>query len=131
MTRGNKQRKREDDRMKRLKLDMEMITNEGQRAGKRSYGKLKQGRKKFPFSSRKIATLGNTSKLSLMKAELAKMKVEMRNSAESLMASKIEANQTEAKFKRLITTRNELMDNLLEMKAIEAFLMLKLGLAFL
>ena len=63
----------------------------------------------------------------LMKTELAKMKGEIMDSSESLMAAKIEANQTEAQLELLITTRNEMMGNLLEMKATEAFLMHQLG----
>ncbi|XWS58482.1 hypothetical protein CRYUN_Cryun08bG0038000 [Craigia yunnanensis] len=110
-----------------------------QRAGKRSPGK--QGRKKFPFSSREIANPRSSLKvvgkkplrcqsrlqLELMKTELVKMKGQIMDSSESLLAAKIEADQTEAKLELLITTRNEMMDNLLEMKATEAFLMLLLG----
>ena len=59
----------------------------------------------------------------LMKTELAKMKGEIRDSSEWLLAAKIEANQTEAQLELLITIRNETMDNLLEMNATEAFLM--------
>ncbi|XP_022718962.1 uncharacterized protein LOC111277077 isoform X2 [Durio zibethinus] len=129
-----KQRKGED--MKKLKLNMEWISKE-KIAGKRSY--RKQGRKNFP--SRESTSPGRRAKVVgkklhrcqsrlqvvLMQTELARMKVEMSESAESLMAAKIEATQAEIKFELLITRRNELMDNFLEMKEAEAFLMLKQG----
>ncbi|XP_022718960.1 uncharacterized protein LOC111277077 isoform X1 [Durio zibethinus] len=140
MTRGiarsryEKQRKGED--MKKLKLNMELISKE-KRAGKRSY--RKQGRKKFPSREstspgcrakvvgKKLHRCQSRLQVVLMQTELAKTKVELSESAESLLAAKIEANQAEAKIELLMTRRNELMDNFLEMKEAEAFLMLKLG----
>ncbi|XVE62619.1 hypothetical protein DITRI_Ditri06bG0132800 [Diplodiscus trichospermus] len=123
--------------MEAPKLEME------QGVGERSSGK--QGRTNFPFSSWKIARPGDKPKIvgkkmqrhqcrlqvELMELEsrLAKMKGEIRDSYESLLAAKIEANQSEAKLEQLITIRNTLKDNLLEMKATEAFLMHELGIS--
>ncbi|XP_017976133.1 PREDICTED: uncharacterized protein LOC18599918 [Theobroma cacao] len=115
-------------------------------ARKRSYGH--QGRKNFPFSSRESRSLGKSPRVvgkklrlqsrllqvEVMEAELAKMKVLMRDSAESLMAAREAADLSDSEFALLIRRRNELVDNLirrknelLTMKGIEAFLMLKLG----
>ncbi|TYG95556.1 hypothetical protein ES288_A11G277100v1 [Gossypium darwinii] len=55
-------------------------------------------------------------RLKRMETELAKMKAEMRDSAESLMAGKVEADQAEAKLQVLKL-------KLLAVKEIDAFLM--------
>ncbi|KAH1083210.1 hypothetical protein J1N35_022971 [Gossypium stocksii] len=115
-------------RAKSSKVMMKLISET-----RRSYGK--QGRKKkkknkIQFSSREISGLGRGSKvagkklrqhhrrrrLKRMEAELAKMKAEMKDSAEFLMAAKVEADQAEAKLQLLKL-------KLLAMKEIEAFLM--------
>ncbi|XVF56974.1 hypothetical protein PTKIN_Ptkin06aG0164800 [Pterospermum kingtungense] len=111
-----------------------------QRAEKRSYGK--KGRKNFPFSSKKIASPGSSPKvtgkkpqrrrqsrlqLELMKTELENLKGEVRHSRELLSAAIIEADETQAKLEQLVTTRDELMGNLMEKRATEAFLMHQLG----
>ncbi|XVE62623.1 hypothetical protein DITRI_Ditri06bG0133400 [Diplodiscus trichospermus] len=99
----------------------------------------KQGRKRFPFSSRKIASPGGGPKVvgkklqrrqwrhqvEQMENQLAKMKEEIRDWNKSLLAAKKEG---EAKLELMIATRNELMDNLLEMKVTEAFLMHYIGI---
>ncbi|XP_017976735.1 PREDICTED: uncharacterized protein LOC18599914 isoform X3 [Theobroma cacao] len=133
--------------MKTLQSEMEMISEEQRgKAGKRSYGN--QGRKNFPFSSRETSSLGESPRVvrkklrlqsrllqaKVMEADLAKLEVQMRDSAETLMAAREAADLTESEFALLIRRRNGLMDNLmrrknkfLKMKGIEAFLMLKLG----
>ncbi|XVE62622.1 hypothetical protein DITRI_Ditri06bG0133300 [Diplodiscus trichospermus] len=127
-------RKRED--MRTPKLEMKQVAEE------RSFGK--QGRTKFPFSSREIARPGGRTRvvgkklqrcqcriqveLMELESQLVKMEGEMRDSYESLFAAKIEVNQSEVKLEQLITTRNMLKDNLLKMRATEAFLMHELGI---
>ncbi|KAK6243463.1 hypothetical protein QUC31_009872 [Theobroma cacao] len=135
--------------MKTLQSEMEMISEEQRgKAGKRSYGN--QGRKNFPFSSRETSRLvkgecprvvrkklrlqSRLLQAEVMEADLAKLEVQMRDSAETLMAAREAADLTESEFALLIRRRNGLMDNLmrrknkfLKMKGIEAFLMLKLG----
>ncbi|KAK6232834.1 hypothetical protein SCA6_002907 [Theobroma cacao] len=135
--------------MKTLQSEMEMISEEQRgKAGKRSYGN--QGRKNFPFSSRETSSLvkGESPRVvrkklrlqsrllqaEVMEADLAQLEVQMRDSAETLMAAREAADLTESEFALLIRRRNGLMDNLmrrknkfLKMKGIEAFLMLKLG----
>ncbi|KAK6243462.1 hypothetical protein QUC31_009871 [Theobroma cacao] len=121
---------------------------------KRSYGN--HGRKNSSFSSTETGSLGRCKQINgsspkvvgkklclqsrpqqvkLTKTYLVKLKVQMRDSAESLMAAQKAANLTEAEFAQMIMRRNEVMDilltgmnELLKMKEIEAFLMLKLGL---
>lgn len=51
-----------------------------------------------------------------METELEKMKAEMRDSTESLMAAKVDTDQAEANLQQLKL-------KLLELKVIEAFLM--------
>ncbi|TYH45721.1 hypothetical protein ES332_D11G285100v1 [Gossypium tomentosum] len=122
------QRKRKH-RAKSSKVMMKLI-----RETRRSYGKQgrkkKKKNKKIQFSSREISGLGRSSRVAGKKlrqhhlrrrlkrteTELAKMKAEMRDSAESLMAAKVEADQAEAKLQVLKL-------KLLAMKEIEAFLM--------
>ncbi|XP_021283214.1 uncharacterized protein LOC110415807 isoform X2 [Herrania umbratica] len=140
-----KQRKRAD--MKTLQSEMEIISEEQRgKAGKRSYGN--QGRTSFPFSSRETSSLGENPRVArkklrlqsrllqveVMEAEFPKLKVQMRNLAESLMAAREAADLTQSEFALLIRRRNGLMDNLirrknkfLKMKGIETLLMLKLG----
>ncbi|XVE62617.1 hypothetical protein DITRI_Ditri06bG0132500 [Diplodiscus trichospermus] len=125
--------KRED--MKTPKLEMK------KGAGKRSSSR-KKGRKNFPFSSSEIGSPGGRPKVvgkklqrrqcklqvELMETELAKMKGEIRDWNESLLAAEIEASKAEAELELMIATRNELMDNLMEMKATEDFLMHNMGI---
>ncbi|XVE62621.1 hypothetical protein DITRI_Ditri06bG0133000 [Diplodiscus trichospermus] len=115
---------------------------------KRSSGK--QGRRKFPFSSREIARPEDRPKVARKKlqrrqcrlhvelmeveSQLAEIKEKIKNMKESLSVVKIEANQSEAQLEllirtrnKLITRRNKLIDKLLEMKTIETFLMHELG----
>ncbi|XP_052877007.1 uncharacterized protein LOC128283645 isoform X3 [Gossypium arboreum] len=80
---------------------------------------FKQGNLR-PRSSRvagkKLRQHHRRRRLKRMETELAKMKAEMRDSAESLMAGKVEADQAEAKLQVLKL-------KLLAVKEIEAFLM--------
>ncbi|XVE62616.1 hypothetical protein DITRI_Ditri06bG0132400 [Diplodiscus trichospermus] len=108
-----------------------------------SLSSRKQSRKKFPFSSRKIANPGGRTKVAVakklqrrqcrlqveeMETQLAKMKEDIRDWNEFLFAAKIEASKTEANLESIIAARDELINNLLEMKAIETFLMHNLGI---
>ncbi|XVF56969.1 hypothetical protein PTKIN_Ptkin06aG0164200 [Pterospermum kingtungense] len=127
-----KQKRGEDLKTPKLKME--------QRAEKRSSGK--KGRKNFSVSCKKIASPGRRPKFTgkklqrrrqsrlqseLMETELENLKGEIRESRESLSAAIIEADETEAKLEQLVTTRDELMGNLREMRATEAFLMHQLG----
>ncbi|XP_021282985.1 uncharacterized protein LOC110415608 isoform X2 [Herrania umbratica] len=113
----------------------------GGKAPKRSHGR--RGRKNFPFSSRETSSLGKSPRVAnksrllqveVMEAGLANMVVQMSDSAKWLMAAREAADLTESEFALLIRRRNNLVDNLirrknelLKMKGVEAFLMLKLG----
>ncbi|KAB2058734.1 hypothetical protein ES319_A11G254100v1 [Gossypium barbadense] len=81
---------------------------------------FKQGnlrpRKKQQSCWKEAAAAPPQGRLKRMETELAKMKAEMRDSAESLMAGKVEADQAEAKLQVLKL-------KLLAVKEIEAFLM--------
>ncbi|PPR99414.1 hypothetical protein GOBAR_AA21251 [Gossypium barbadense] len=73
-------------------------------------------RKKQQSCWKEAAAAPPQGRLKRMETELAKMKAEMRDSAESLMAGKVEADQAEAKLQVLKL-------KLLAVKEIEAFLM--------
>ncbi|KAL4352457.1 hypothetical protein GQ457_06G017600 [Hibiscus cannabinus] len=107
-------------------------------AGKSSYGNHGRKKKKVQFSTRELAGAGRSTgfvgkklrqkhpsrrQVELMEIELRKMKVEIRDSAELVTTAKAEANQAEFNLQVLLKTKNEVMDKLLEMKAIEAFFM--------
>ncbi|KAG8478931.1 hypothetical protein CXB51_028931 [Gossypium anomalum] len=122
------QRKRKH-RAKSSKVMMKLITETRRSYGKHGRKKQKKN-KKIQFSSRETSGLRRSSRvagkklrqhhrrrrLKRMETELAKMKAEMRDLAESLMAAKVEADQAEAKLQVLKL-------KLLAMKEIEAFLM--------
>ncbi|KAK5785991.1 hypothetical protein PVK06_040615 [Gossypium arboreum] len=122
------QRKRKH-RAKSSKVMMKLISETRRSYGKQGTKKKKKN-KKIQFSSRETFGLGRSSRvagkklrqhhrrrrLKRMETELAKMKAEMRDSAESLMAGKVEADQAEAKLQVLKL-------KLLAVKEIEAFLM--------
>ncbi|TYI02532.1 hypothetical protein ES332_A11G273200v1 [Gossypium tomentosum] len=123
------QRKRKH-RAKSSKVMMKLISETRRSYGKQGRKKKKKKNKKIQFSSRETFGLGRSSRvagkklrqhhrrrrLKRMETELAKMKAEMRDSAESLMAGKVEADQAEAKLQVLKL-------KLLAVKEIEAFLM--------
>lgn len=58
---------------------------------------------------------------------MQKIKGEIKESHESLLAAEMKANETEAKLELLVTTKDALIVNFTEMKVIEALLMRQLG----
>ncbi|KAK8484466.1 hypothetical protein V6N13_073474 [Hibiscus sabdariffa] len=103
-----------------------------------SYGNHGRKKKKVQFSTREFAGAGRSTgyvgkklrqkhpsrrQVELVETELRKMKVEICESTESVTAATTEANQAEFNLQVLLKTKNELMDKLLEMKAMEAFFM--------